>query len=560
MGVTGLWTVLQPCARPIKLEALNKKRLAVDASIWIYQFLKAVRDREGNALRNSHVVGFFRRICKLLYFGIKPVFVFDGDAPALKRQTIVDRKRRREGRREDAVRTASKLLAVQMQRRAEEEVEKRKQERARRVQPHFSRLAGGVTDLALRPAQNVEEEELPDDLIYVDELQMTPQERQLNRRFKKKDAYHLPDLEVSLEEMGAPNDPRIMSREELEEYARQFHNGEDVNMYDFSKIDFNSPFFQSLPASDRYNILNAARLRSRLRMGYSKDQLDSMFPDRMEFSRFQIERVAERNELTQRLMNINGMNDEQWVGHGTRVAGERGREYVLVKNDGVEGGWVLGVVGGKEEGGRNQPIDVEQLDVSSKSSESDDEWEDEHGFEDVPIEGLNRMPKRPNLSGIPPEFGGSYEDETRRKAFYESRRQKNSEIRQGHGKPTLQDPNSLFVTDAEADEGWEDINDQDMTGLFEDTVTGLEGDDEELNRAIAMSLEVPSPVHGDEDEDLNRAIAMSLEQPGMEDRPVGKGKGRLMDRPVDCQRSGQYSGLQVGGDSDDDDVDIQAVL
>ena len=131
MGVTGLWTVVQPCARPIKLETLNKKRLAVDASIWIYQFLKAVRDKEGNALRNSHVVGFFRRICKLLFFGIKPVFVFDGGAPALKRQTISGRKRRREGRREDAVRTAGKLLAVQMQRRAEEDAEKRKQERAR---------------------------------------------------------------------------------------------------------------------------------------------------------------------------------------------------------------------------------------------------------------------------------------------------------------------------------------------------------------------------------------------------------------------------------------------
>ena len=34
-------------------------------------------------------VGFMRRITKLLYFGIKPVFVFDGDAPALKKRTIV---------------------------------------------------------------------------------------------------------------------------------------------------------------------------------------------------------------------------------------------------------------------------------------------------------------------------------------------------------------------------------------------------------------------------------------------------------------------------------------
>jgi 5'-3' exonuclease len=35
--------------------------------------------------------GFLRRINKLLFHGIKPVFVFDGGAPALKRATIVRR-------------------------------------------------------------------------------------------------------------------------------------------------------------------------------------------------------------------------------------------------------------------------------------------------------------------------------------------------------------------------------------------------------------------------------------------------------------------------------------
>src|SRR5882757_7901805 len=131
MGVTGLWTVVAPTARPTQLASLNRKRLAVDASIWIYQFLKAVRDKEGNALRNSHVVGFFRRICKLLFFGIKPVFVFDGGAPILKRQTVLGRKKRREGRREDAARRAGRLLAVQMRKRGEEEGERRKRERER---------------------------------------------------------------------------------------------------------------------------------------------------------------------------------------------------------------------------------------------------------------------------------------------------------------------------------------------------------------------------------------------------------------------------------------------
>src|ERR1700761_4314072 len=131
MGVTGLWPILAPSARPTPLPTLNRKRLAVDASIWIYQFLKAVRDKEGNALRNSHVVGFFRRICKLLYFGIKPVFVFDGGAPILKRETVRGRARRREGRREDAARTAGKLLALQVARAADLEEKKRKEERER---------------------------------------------------------------------------------------------------------------------------------------------------------------------------------------------------------------------------------------------------------------------------------------------------------------------------------------------------------------------------------------------------------------------------------------------
>ncbi|ODV90614.1 hypothetical protein CANCADRAFT_19392, partial [Tortispora caseinolytica NRRL Y-17796] len=99
MGVRGLWDILEATAHPVKLEALAKKKLAVDASIWIYHFLKAVRDKEGHALKSSHVVGFFRRICKLLYFGIQPVFVFDGGAPILKRQTIARRKQNRAERK-----------------------------------------------------------------------------------------------------------------------------------------------------------------------------------------------------------------------------------------------------------------------------------------------------------------------------------------------------------------------------------------------------------------------------------------------------------------------------
>ncbi|KAH8700920.1 DNA excision repair protein Rad2 [Talaromyces proteolyticus] len=456
MGVTGLWTVVQPCARPIKLETLNRKRLAVDASIWIYQFLKAVRDKEGNALRNAHVVGFFRRICKLLFFGIKPVFVFDGGAPVLKRQTIAARRKRREGRREDAVRTAGKLLAIQIQRQAEEEETRRRH--------------GNI--------EVTEQGEISAEARYVDETFMTPKERQKNRKFRKKDTYHLPDLDVSLDHMGGADDPRIMSQEELEEYARQFHNGEDINLYDFSKIDFDSPFFMSLPASDRYNILNAARIRSRLRMGYSKEQLDSMFPDRMAFSKFQIERVKERNDLTQRLMNINGMNGEEAIdfNSGQRIAGERGKEYVLVKNPDVEGGWALGVVGNKEGTVADRPIDVDQYGQPDILPVQDDE-DDDNAFEDIPIEGLNRLPKLPILQkGIFDEAIQRHKAETldRRKAVYTARREE-----AGISNSTVddEDNDALFVPVERSPASG------DMAGLFGDD------EDEDLSRAIAMSLE-----------------------------------------------------------------------
>ncbi|PGH30707.1 DNA excision repair protein ERCC-5 [[Emmonsia] crescens] len=513
MGVTGLWTVVKPCARPIKLETLNRKRLAVDASIWIYQFLKAVRDKEGNALRNAHIVGFFRRICKLLYFGIKPVFVFDGGAPTLKKQTIMSRKQRREGRREDAARTAGKLLAVQIQRKAEEEAEIQRR---------------------MRGNNNIEpEEELPENLVYVDELNMTPKERRKDRQFRKQDAYHLPELDVSLAEMGAPNDPRIMSQEELEEYARQFHSGEDISLYDFSKIDFNSPFFLSLPPSDRYNILNAARLRSRLRMGYSKEQLDNMFPDRMAFSRFQIERVKERNDLTQRLMHLSGMTEDDslyGIGSSARIAGERGKEYVLVKNNGVEGGWALGVLGNKDEGQRNKPIDVEEYGRQMLPDDYNALEDEDEEFEDVPIEGLNRLPKLPIFDkGV---FDKSLNEHAREIA--ETKRAVDLSLkqtsRQTEDVAQNTENNPLFVPEAPS-QSMKDLN-----SLFEDSEFQDHSDNDDLRQAIQMSMETF------DDEDVLKLNRSTLSDRNQESSKNAIGRADISDM------------------SDDDDMNFFAAL
>lgn len=60
-----------------------------DISIWLHQMVKGYQDAKGAPVANAHLIGLFQRLCKLLYFRIKPVFVFDGGFPELKKETIV---------------------------------------------------------------------------------------------------------------------------------------------------------------------------------------------------------------------------------------------------------------------------------------------------------------------------------------------------------------------------------------------------------------------------------------------------------------------------------------
>jgi TRAP-type uncharacterized transport system substrate-binding protein len=42
MGVEGLWKLLEPSAKMVKLESLHGKKVAIDASIWLYHFTAAM--------------------------------------------------------------------------------------------------------------------------------------------------------------------------------------------------------------------------------------------------------------------------------------------------------------------------------------------------------------------------------------------------------------------------------------------------------------------------------------------------------------------------------------
>ena len=93
----------------------------------------------------------------------------------MKRRTLAARAQRREGRKEDASRTAGKILALQMRRRAIEENEKEKM---------------GVTE-------DMEGDQIGDDVVYFGEIDLRPEERK--RKFRKTDQYHLPNLEYPLQ-------------------------------------------------------------------------------------------------------------------------------------------------------------------------------------------------------------------------------------------------------------------------------------------------------------------------------------------------------------------------
>jgi len=66
------------------------RKVAIDASMSIYQFMIAVRGQDGQQLSNeqgettSHLMGIFYRTIRMMENGIKPVYVFDGKPPTLK--------------------------------------------------------------------------------------------------------------------------------------------------------------------------------------------------------------------------------------------------------------------------------------------------------------------------------------------------------------------------------------------------------------------------------------------------------------------------------------------
>ena len=78
----------------VKLEDLGGKSMAIDAYNALYQFLAIIRQPDGTPLKDSggrvtsHLSGLLYRTSNLVEMGIKPIYVFDGKPPSLKKVEI----------------------------------------------------------------------------------------------------------------------------------------------------------------------------------------------------------------------------------------------------------------------------------------------------------------------------------------------------------------------------------------------------------------------------------------------------------------------------------------
>ncbi|CAK7340406.1 unnamed protein product [Dovyalis caffra] len=105
MGIKGLTKLLADNApkamKEQKFESYFGRKIAIDASMSIYQFLIVVGRSGTEMLTNeagevtSHLQGMFTRTIRLIEAGIKPLYVFDGKPPDLKKQELAKRYSKR---------------------------------------------------------------------------------------------------------------------------------------------------------------------------------------------------------------------------------------------------------------------------------------------------------------------------------------------------------------------------------------------------------------------------------------------------------------------------------
>ncbi|KNC82713.1 hypothetical protein SARC_05014 [Sphaeroforma arctica JP610] len=349
MGVNGLWHLVQPAGRPITFDDLADKVVAIDISSWVYQYMKAMRDQDGEVIKNAHLLGLFRRLCILLYHGVKPIIVFDGAAPALKLRTLSKRKQFRDRSQDTLRKTAERLFQSQMRIHA------------------LSTLAGKEVDVASlykKPNQTEDDMFIPAEDAKVDgsvviheqsaeeiakeaELarakeqqtmdsdsdsddhdhaqQRPPQQQQHpHTHWQPLDSVQADTAQPTAAGEGTDDADAYMQREQ---FLSKFL------MVDVTKFDVTSEQFLALPADIQHEILVEVQERQKHWTRFNKEKAShEMSKDATSYSDMQIQRLLKKNHISRQIDDVRArlqyVNDESGVG-SRRVAGDADTEFVL---------------------------------------------------------------------------------------------------------------------------------------------------------------------------------------------------------------------------------------
>ncbi|CAG0920157.1 unnamed protein product [Notodromas monacha] len=314
MGVTGLWGVLEPVCKPISLEALENKTLAVDVSIWLHQAIKGFRDKRGQTVANAHLLGLFHRICKLMMYRIKPVFVFDGGVPLLKTQTMAARRKRKDVAAQSA------------------------QEKGREVLQNY--LKQHAVNAALgKPAP---------------ELPTKP---------KEKDVFALPDTFQALcSKSESESEAEASSDEETRNPA--FFN---INIHD---VDVESDAFRALPAPVRHEILLDLK---DTRKTNSWNRLHEMPKEFEQFSSYQIGRLLKRRQVQETLDEVVNEIGSERMSFGTSEEDQERKQLMwgsrVASDDALRIAWIE-TVAPKKLKKENNSIKIEAEETISPAAKS----------------------------------------------------------------------------------------------------------------------------------------------------------------------------------------------
>ncbi|XP_041359728.1 DNA repair protein complementing XP-G cells-like isoform X2 [Gigantopelta aegis] len=294
MGVQGLWQLLQSTGKPISLQSLEGKKLAVDVSIWLHQVTKGLRDKDGHPVPGAHLQGLFSRVCKLLYYRLKPVFVFDGGVPSLKKQTTARRRERNEAAKDEAHRTKEKLVH-------------------NLLHSHAVRSMLGTGGESASTAQSAP---------------------------VKHDLFELPPLPEADQQASAGSKSED---EDLPEDVSHYHQMIEGEFQSLEDVDVESEDFQSLPSEIKHEILTEMK-EVRKRRWTNAAELPQ---DAEDFSSYQMAKILKQSRLTTRLdavrkeLNVESCGD---VSHhfgdasgqiqSQRVVSDDTSHYILIQGVG----------------------------------------------------------------------------------------------------------------------------------------------------------------------------------------------------------------------------------